>query len=288
MTDVPYAATQTAALALLVRALAGGGRLALAAGWLVALAALSIRQIGVAIPIGLGIATIWRDGWRWRALAMATGPVLAFIAVQRGFESWLAATQRVPVQFGQNSGEIASRLAAPWSVIATEVGNGFIYLYLYGGLFMMPLAILAYRDMTTGLRIQAATVVHSAVFGAAGLHRLGGSFDRRTHARLEGRHRVAFGPRGRSLRHAGGARLAEVGCDRPGVVGRRHDRRRRRAAGMACPARRPAVCRDADDRCCLLGRGRALRAAAGHADPLRPLPAAHHPLHHRPRPGLWR
>lgn len=167
MTDVPYVAAQTAAMALLGHGLASGRPMATAAGWLLALCALSIRQIGVAVPVGIGIATIWRHGWGWRTIALAIVPVVTFVAIQRSFESWLAATGRIPLQFGQNSGEIASRLTEPWSVIATQAGNGLIYLYLYGGLFALPIAVVAYRDVTARLRPKVAAIAHASVFATA-------------------------------------------------------------------------------------------------------------------------
>ncbi|MBL8569781.1 MAG: glycosyltransferase family 39 protein [Phreatobacter sp.] len=168
MTDVPYVAAQTAAMWVLGYASARGGFAAAATGWLLALFALSIRQVGVAIPAGIGIANLWRDGVHWRSIATAIIPVVAFVAFQQGFEAWLAAKGALPLQFGVNSIEIADRLAGPISDIMKHASIGVAYLYMYGGLFMLPVVILAYRDLIAQHRSNRL-IIHAATFGAAGI-----------------------------------------------------------------------------------------------------------------------
>jgi hypothetical protein len=163
MTDVPYAALQIAAMALLTTGLAGSGTIALASGWALALFALSIRQVGIAIPSGYGAALLWRDGLRARSLTLAIAPVLGFWLAQKAYERWLAATGRLPAQFGFNAEEIASRLAEPLSVILVQAGNAIIYLFMYGGLFVLPVALLVMRSALAPLPLRAKLVLRWAI-----------------------------------------------------------------------------------------------------------------------------
>jgi hypothetical protein len=169
MTDVPYVATQIAAMLLLTTGLASSGGIATASGWGLALFALSIRQVGVAIPFGYGAALLWRDGIRVRSLALAIAPVLAFWIAQKLYERWLDATGRLPAQFGFNAEEITTRLAEPISVILVQAGNGIIYLFMYGGLFVLPAALLVMRSAVAPFPLRTKLALRWTILAVSGL-----------------------------------------------------------------------------------------------------------------------
>jgi hypothetical protein len=143
MTDVPYTAVQTAAIALLLMHLRGGHHGLALAGWALALFALSIRQVGLAIAIGYGAALLWRDGLRARNLVLAVLPALCFVAAQQIYEHWLTVSGRIPVQFGFQSQQISSRLADSTPEILSQAKNSVIYLFMYMGLFLLPVSLLS-------------------------------------------------------------------------------------------------------------------------------------------------
>jgi hypothetical protein len=167
MTDVPYVAVQIAAMVLLTLGLAGTGSVALASGWVLALFALSIRQVGVAIPFGYGAALLWRDGLGLRSIALAIVPVCGFWLVQEAYERWLEATGRLPAQFGFNAEEIASRLAEPISVILVQAGNAVIYLFMYGGLFVLPAALLVMRSAVAPFPVRTKLALRWAILAVS-------------------------------------------------------------------------------------------------------------------------
>jgi hypothetical protein len=79
MTDVPFTAAAVASSWLLLRGLRRGRRVEIIAGVALAMAAILIRQIGLAIPIAFAIAYVVKRGLRIRRL------IEAIIPVVRGF-----------------------------------------------------------------------------------------------------------------------------------------------------------------------------------------------------------
>ena len=165
MTDVPYAAVQTLALLLLGTALASGRPLLAAAGWVVAVFALSWRQVALAIPLAMAIARLVTAPRRVAVLGLAILPVLAFLVLQRGYEASLAAAGITPLQFNFNAEEIGQLLRGPVARLAVAAALGLVYALLYLGLFGLPVIIIAYAAMARGLG-RRAPALHAAVLAA--------------------------------------------------------------------------------------------------------------------------
>jgi hypothetical protein len=101
MTDVPYVAAQTGAMLFLFLGLRSGSALSSAIGWLLALVAQFCRQTGLAIPFAWGGAYLVKNGLRLRTITLALWRSSPFLALQRGYEYWLEAAGRLPLQFGR-------------------------------------------------------------------------------------------------------------------------------------------------------------------------------------------
>ncbi|WP_168201642.1 glycosyltransferase family 39 protein [Phreatobacter aquaticus] len=151
MTDVPFTAALTIALALITRGVLAGRPGATAGGWAAALFALLMRQVGMAIPLAHAAANIVTRRPTWRGMAVAILPVVAFVAVQRGYARFLAETGRMPELYGMQSDAMWKMLAGPVAESIPVAAVFLLYLLLYLGLFLSPLAPgfvgAAYRDL---------------------------------------------------------------------------------------------------------------------------------------------
>ncbi|WP_168201643.1 glycosyltransferase family 39 protein [Phreatobacter aquaticus] len=166
MTDVPFTAALTIAMALITRGALGGHGGATAGGWAAALFALLMRQVGMAIPLAHAVANIVTRRPTWRSMAWAVLPVIAFVAVQRGYARFLAETGRMPELFGTNSELMLQRLAGPLSVTIEGAAAFLLYLLLYLGLFLGPLTVMfaapAFRRLGPAIKLRLGAVLLGA------------------------------------------------------------------------------------------------------------------------------
>jgi hypothetical protein len=145
MTDVPFTAVATASSWLLLRGLRRGGRAEVVAGLALAMAAILIRQIGLAIPIAFAVAYIVKRGFGLWRLIEATIPVVLGFAVQTAYQGWLHWLDRVPATFGGQIANIRSRISLPWPTIAGDAATIIFYALVYTGCLLFPFLIVAHR-----------------------------------------------------------------------------------------------------------------------------------------------
>ena len=96
MTDVPLTSLFTVSLWLYVRGARRDDAVALGGAFVLAFAAIFIRQFALVLPLAFGVAHIARKGTGRRALAIAVLPFVLGIALQLAYSHWLIATGRTP------------------------------------------------------------------------------------------------------------------------------------------------------------------------------------------------
>jgi hypothetical protein len=161
MTDVPFTAVAMLSSWLLLRGLRRGGRAEIFAGLALAMAAILIRQIGLAIPITFAVAYVVKRGFGFRRVSEAIIQVMAGFAVQTAYQGWLHWLDRVPPTFGAQIATIRMQLALPWHTIVGDAATIFFYVLVYTGFLLLPFLIVVYRT-DSGSR---ARIIY---FGAAG------------------------------------------------------------------------------------------------------------------------
>jgi hypothetical protein len=113
MSDVPYAAMQLAAMWLIAEGALAQSTLRQGLGWLIGMAALFCRQIGLFIPIAYAVDAVFRRPWRWRRVLGALAAVAAFAAAQSAYTAWLTASDKLPLLFGRQISGLGASLAGP-------------------------------------------------------------------------------------------------------------------------------------------------------------------------------
>lgn len=91
MTDAPFTSLITAALWLYVRGARRNSGWSIGIAFVLAFAAISIRQFALVLPLAFGVAHLARKGLSIRALAIAVLPFILAIGLQIMFDHWRAA-----------------------------------------------------------------------------------------------------------------------------------------------------------------------------------------------------
>lgn len=141
MTDVPFAALTLIAAYVFVKALKNDSAAMLALGIALACAAVLIRQVGIFLPIGFGLAYLVKNGVRGKSLLTAALPALVTAAVLVGFLHWLKVTHRLPPYFNiqaMNSKRFLDAGPRGWILAVLEIAR---IAYVYLGLFLLPFLI---------------------------------------------------------------------------------------------------------------------------------------------------
>jgi hypothetical protein len=94
MTDVPFLALMIMALWLFVRGLWREEAVSLAAGILIALATILIRQFAILLLLAFGVAYIMRKGVSRKALLVAIAPLVAGVIEHFAYQHWMDETGR--------------------------------------------------------------------------------------------------------------------------------------------------------------------------------------------------
>ena len=137
MTDVPFVGLVAASLWLHVRGVQRGSLPTICVAFLIALAALLIRQFALVLPLAYTLAYVTREGLRPRVLMVATMPVLAALLLHLGYEQWLITTGRAAVLPLPLSGLIPRH---PVTFVLRLANTALISLP-YFGLFTAPMLL---------------------------------------------------------------------------------------------------------------------------------------------------
>jgi hypothetical protein len=169
MTDVPFTAVATASSWLLLRGLRRERHNEIVAGLALAMAAILIRQIGLAIPIAFAIAYVVKFRFSYWRVIEAAIPVAVGFVIQTAYQGWLHWLGRVPTNFGAQIATILTRLSLPWLTIASDAAIITFYALIYTGFLLLPfLIIVCGADSRSRARI-----IYFATLGAAVMLTLG-------------------------------------------------------------------------------------------------------------------
>ncbi len=142
MTDVPFAAMAFLSIYAYVRALKRDSAGMIVLGTAFACAAVLIRQFGIILPIGFGLAYLVKNGLRGRSIAVSAIPVIVTGAILTGFVQWLSLTHRLPSYYNTQASYLRKFLGKGFVPCVGGVFQVLETLYLYLGLFLLPFLIL--------------------------------------------------------------------------------------------------------------------------------------------------
>ena len=160
MSDVPFTAVATISSWLLLRGLRRSSWIELSAGLALAAVAISIRQIGIALPLAFGAAYLVKDRFNPRRLLIAVLPGAAAFVLQIGYQEWLRWSDRLPTTFGSQIKTLLSQLHQPWSSILFDALKITSISLIYTGFFLIPW-LIAMRPLA--LRRRRKTFIIGAI-----------------------------------------------------------------------------------------------------------------------------
>ena len=145
MTDVPFWSLVMVAVLLLLRGVGRGQAVIYWAGWIAVLAATLLRQLALAIPIGLVVALALKEGLGRAWLVRAVVPALIHAAVVAGYPRLLHATIGRPAAYYHYADKLQLtfndlmhlRLGALRPVL-----RSFGCTLMHLGLWMLPLLVI--------------------------------------------------------------------------------------------------------------------------------------------------
>ena len=143
MSDIGFTAAEVGAVTMLATAALSRSRARAAAGWVLALAALLNRQIGITIPLGWGMATSWAEARPspWRHLRHWLPLVLLYL-VNGAFAWWLRVSGNLPAFFNrQSSGILTRAIEHPIDLLLWTL-KLVPQIFYYTGALTIPLTIV--------------------------------------------------------------------------------------------------------------------------------------------------
>jgi hypothetical protein len=141
MSDVPFIAFSILSFYLLVRGMRRNSVVEMVAGLLLASVALLIRQTGLAIFMGFGVAYLAKYGLRLQKVLVAAVSLASGFAVQVLWHHFLTSRHILPAFYGVQSTLVLSpRSYVSWHAVKPFAG-GLVILSVYLGLFLFPLIL---------------------------------------------------------------------------------------------------------------------------------------------------
>jgi hypothetical protein len=168
MSDVPFVAVALLSLYFLIRGMRSDSRFEIAAGLFLAWLALLIRQTGLAIFMAFGLTYLAKFGLRVRSLLLAGFSVALGGAVQLLWDRYMAYKHILPVHHSLQVGYVLSPGShLPWQ-FAESFAHGLITVFVYLGLFLLPILLLAGRRRLTELFRSRLLTLATLLFTAFG------------------------------------------------------------------------------------------------------------------------
>lgn len=161
MTDVPFVALATAAVAMLAHGLRTGRAAWIGRGLALVLLAALIRQPAIAVPLALGVAVASMRPLSPKTVLLACTPSLATGVLLEGYQVVMRRTSGLPALYNNpydsillaGSGSLQDVVAALISRVSAQI--------VYAGLFLLPLVLLTVGEASTsaGARPRIRTLV---------------------------------------------------------------------------------------------------------------------------------
>ena len=158
MTDVPFAALAFLSIYAYVRALRRESSGMIVLGTAFACIAVLIRQFGIILPIGFGLAHLVKNGVRVRSLAAVVLPTIVTGALLIGFVQGLKAAHRLPSYYSTQAHYLEKFLALGFAACLSKTFVVIGTLYLYLGLFVLPFVVLTFPRTWSRLTHRQRTI----------------------------------------------------------------------------------------------------------------------------------
>jgi len=144
MTDVPFFSFSAMSLLFLARAVNQDKVKDIAAGTVLLVLALLIRQLGFAIAIAYALAYMAGRRLSLSTVVRASLPLLACLFVQLSFRAWLDANNQLPAMHGYQIEQIKHAFSLSVLDIATVFELNVFKTLLSLALFLLPLIVLIF------------------------------------------------------------------------------------------------------------------------------------------------
>ncbi|MBD2751790.1 glycosyltransferase family 39 protein [Spirosoma validum] len=153
MTDVPFYALMVWSLSYLVAGLKQDVTRFILIGLGLAVIALLIRQLGIAIFMGFGLAYLVRKGIHRRSILVAGISVGSGLCVQIAYQKWMKYMMTDMVMYNAQAGNLFHLSYYRMQLLSSFINNMFVCL-MYVGLFMFPYFLLLLTRQSKATFIQ--------------------------------------------------------------------------------------------------------------------------------------
>ena len=137
MTDVPFYTLLVWSLSYMVLGLKRDSVQALLAGLALAVLSLLVRQFGIALFVGFGVAYIACKGINFKSLGVALLSVALGLGTQMLYQRWLLHMMPTKVSYNVQATNFFHLSFYKWQLVHDFVHNTFITL-MYTGVFIFP------------------------------------------------------------------------------------------------------------------------------------------------------
>ncbi len=160
MTDVHFFACLSIAVLFYLKSLRNGSLRWAVIGTFFAIAATFIRQLGIMLPLAFGMALLFRERFRLKALPLALLPFSLTIGLFLAWSDWFEAAQGLPDGYG-NFSKLGSRINSGFEDDLL-LRTGILLCYL--GWFLLPLLCILKTPFGKWAKFGMAASLVVAVF----------------------------------------------------------------------------------------------------------------------------
>jgi len=165
MTDVPFTAWEILACLFFVRYLQREKNFDLCLATALAIAALLIRQLGLAIPMAFGVALLFKNGFQKHAWFRASLPAILTVGTLIAFNHWLRVSGRAIGDYNLAFTQMLGKSKHPLMLPLNFAHYGWVML-MYLGLFLLPIfAVVKFNRPTEAEKSRSAIWVWLAWLG---------------------------------------------------------------------------------------------------------------------------
>jgi len=165
MTDVPFTAWEILACLFFVRYLQMQKNFDLCIATALAIAALLIRQLGLAIPMAFGVAYLFKNGFQKHSWIRASLPAILTAGTLIAFNHWLRASGRAVGDYNLQLNQMVGKSKHPLTLPLNFAHYGWVML-MYIGFFLLPIfATVKFNRQTEAEKSRSAFWVWLALFG---------------------------------------------------------------------------------------------------------------------------
>lgn len=142
MTDVTFTAMFTLSSIFYIWGIKSDSNHYILLGTVTSILSILNRQLGLALPLGFGVAYIFKQGFTKTSMVKAIAPAFLCALIYIGFNQWMQLTGRVPVYYDFFRDKAIETLTGGKAILTFLRSSERILLYL--GWFLLPVLVLVY------------------------------------------------------------------------------------------------------------------------------------------------